>query len=152
MAEPVVYDKAKWHYEGDYPSDLPESQAFVHTGMFFGWLIEHELVSSDFAEDFAQEISQFKGREVTGPRLFEVVDGALVDDMLNEEGNAFAAHYFDFQKGRFVADYDELFCSMLPSMYHVEDTWSNYEKLKNRIDQRYAEWKEPPRKRRFGIF
>jgi hypothetical protein len=28
----------------------------------------------------------------------------------------------------------------LPSQYHVEDTWENYEKLKARIDERFAEW------------
>jgi len=26
-------------------------------------------------------------------------------------------------------------------MYHVADTWSNYDKLKERIDKRYHEWK-----------
>jgi len=34
MREAIVYDKAKWHYGGDYPKDLPIEQAFVHTGMF----------------------------------------------------------------------------------------------------------------------
>ena len=26
---------------------------------------------------------------------------------------------------------------IVPSVYHVADTWPNYEKLKKRIDQRY---------------
>src|SRR6478735_390289 len=41
----TVYDKAKWHYEGDFPSNLSEKQAFVHTGMYLGWIIEENLYS-----------------------------------------------------------------------------------------------------------
>src|SRR5438105_13524465 len=36
-AGPHAYDKADWHAEGDFPDDLPEDQATVHTGMFVGW-------------------------------------------------------------------------------------------------------------------
>ncbi|MGZ5232475.1 MAG: DUF7832 domain-containing protein [Burkholderiales bacterium] len=152
MDNPVVYDKAKWHYDGDYPADLPQSQAFVHTGLFLGWLIDQTLISEEFLEDFGAEMERFKRREITGPRLFELCDGALVDDMLNDEGNAFAEHYFDLQTGKFVKDYEEIFCKRLPSMYHVEDSWANYDKLKQRVDERYAAWKQPPKKRRFGLF
>jgi hypothetical protein len=40
-----------------------------------------------------------------------------------------------------VVLYGELLAKGLPSMYHVADTWPNYDKLKKRIDQRYREWK-----------
>lgn len=146
MDQPVVYDKAKWHYEGDYPSDLQESQAFVHTGMFLGWLIDHDLISDEFADDSADGVAQFRRREVTGPEVFQSCDGALVDDMLSDEGNAFAQYYFDFERGKFVQDYEELLSSRLPTMYHVEDTWANYDTLKKRIDERYSEWKRTKRK------
>jgi hypothetical protein len=39
----IVYDKAKWHYEGDYPKDLPTENAFTHTGMFLAWLADTGL-------------------------------------------------------------------------------------------------------------
>jgi hypothetical protein len=35
---PHVYDKAKWHYEGDFPNELSRKQGFVHTGMFVACL------------------------------------------------------------------------------------------------------------------
>jgi len=146
MDQPTVYDKAKWHCDGDYPSGLAQSQAFVHSGMFLGWLIDHDLVSDEFVEDTSDGIGRLKRRELTGPELFEYCDGALVDDMLSDEGNAFAQHYFDFQTGQFMHDYEELLSSTLPSMYHVENTWTNYEKLKHRIDQRFEEWKGGPKK------
>ncbi|MFB6365288.1 hypothetical protein ACFCP7_14625 [Paenibacillus elgii] len=32
--EMYVFDKAKWHYEGDFPQELDIFQAYVPTGMF----------------------------------------------------------------------------------------------------------------------
>src|SRR5262245_8270187 len=31
-----VYDKAKWHFGGDFPEELDEFQGYIHTGMFLG--------------------------------------------------------------------------------------------------------------------
>ena len=140
MAEPIVYDKAKYHYDGDFPADLEPEQGFVHTGMFLGWIIDNDLYSDWFEPEMLGYISAFKNREMTGPKIFEACDGALVDDMLTDEGNAFARDYFDFERGKFLADYGELLAKGLPTVYHVADTWPNYEKLKKRIDQRYREW------------
>jgi hypothetical protein len=30
----------------------------------------------------------------------------------------------------------------LPSIYHVTDSWENYEKMKIRIDMRFSDWKK----------
>lgn len=141
MGEPIVYDKAKYHYEGEYPQDLPDEQAFVHTGMYLGWVIDRNLYSEEFASECPDLIKQFKARQITGSEVYEWWDGCLLNDMLNEEGNAFSQYYFDFERGQFLADYDELLGGDLPSIYHVEDTWENYNKLKARIDQRYEAWK-----------
>jgi hypothetical protein len=141
MAEPYVYDKAKYHYDGNYPDDLPIEQAFVHTGMFLGWVIDNGLYSDWFKEEMEGYVAAFKAREMTGAKVYEACDGALVDDMLNEEGNAFAQAYFDFEKGKYIYDYEELLARGLPSTYHVEDTWKNYEIIARRISERYLEWK-----------
>ncbi|MBN8465403.1 hypothetical protein JYJ95_02695 [Corallococcus exiguus] len=42
MLVQMAYDKAKWHYEGEYPTGLSKQQAFVHTGMFIAWAITAE--------------------------------------------------------------------------------------------------------------
>jgi hypothetical protein len=133
-----VYDKAKWHYEGDFPPDLDPRQAFIHTGMFAGWLMDHDMI----AEDFAPEAERFKRREITGPQAYEIWDGGLDEDMLTVEGNQFAKDYYDDTKGKYLDDYAELLAQGLPSFYHVQDTWENYEKIKHRIDQRYNAWKQ----------
>jgi hypothetical protein len=98
MSDVSVFDKAKWHYEGDYPAGLAKEQAFVHTGLFLGWVIDAGLYSEEFAEDFAKEIRQFKARKLTGPGVYRAGDGVFADDMLNEEGLAFAQAYFEFKK------------------------------------------------------
>lgn len=142
MKGPHVYDKAKYHYDGDYPDELPIEQAFVHTGMFLGWLIDRGLYSDEYWQDMQGYIASFKSREMTGARVYEVCDGALVDDMLSDEGNAFARAYFDFDEGAYINDYEQLLAEDLPTTYHVEDSWDNYEKLKEVIDRRYEEWKK----------
>ncbi len=136
MSDPHVYDKAKWHYEGDFPQGLSSYQGFVHTGMFVGWLIEHDMISGDFE----LEAARFRSGELTGTQVYEFWDGALVDDMLTEKGNEFALAYFDFTHGEYLADYSEVLARDLPSQYHVQDTRENYARLKERVDERYADW------------
>ena len=142
MGEPVVFDKAKWHCGGDYPQDLGEDQAFVHTGLYLGWIIDVGLYSETFADDFAKDIADFKARRLTGPGVYQSADGVFMDEMLNREGVAFTNAYFDFQKGKYLADYEKLLASDLPSLYHVEDSWENYDRLKQPLDRCLAEWRE----------
>ncbi|WP_155591068.1 hypothetical protein [Lysinibacillus cavernae] len=137
----VVYDKAKYQIEGDFPDGIAFEQAYVHTGMFLGWIVDHQLYSEEFEEDALDEIEKFKTRHVTGPQLYQAWDGVLADDMLNDEGNAFAQSYFDFEQGLFLQDYDNVL-SGYDSFYHVEDTWENYFKIKEKMDQRFQEWKK----------
>ena len=139
---PYVYDKAKYHHDGNFPEGLNDEQAYVHTGLFLGWLIDNSLYSESFQKDHSPEIESFKKREKTGPRVYESVGGALVDDMLSDQGNRFSRYYFKFDsEGEFINDYMELLVGNLPSIYHVKDTWENYDKIKKRFDQRFAEWK-----------
>jgi hypothetical protein len=133
---PRVYDKAKYHYASDFPKGLPEKQAFVFTGMFIGWLIERDRISTDFLE----ETRNFRERKATGAQVYEAWDGCLASDELTDEGNRFAADYFVGDK--YLDDYVEILVKDLPSCYHVADAWENYEAIKKKINQRYDAWKE----------
>lgn len=141
MAERIVYDKAKYHYDGDFPADLEIEQGFVHTGMFLGWIIDHGLYSDWFGKELSRYITDFKARKMTGAKVFQECDGVLMSDMLSEEGNEFAQNYFDFKRGMYLRDYGELLGKGLRTIYHVADSWPNYEKLKKRIDKRYRDWR-----------
>ena len=71
MTQPIVYDKAKYHYDGEFAPDREIEQGFVHTGMFLGWLIDHHLYSKWFAEELSGYVSAFRAREMTGAKIFE---------------------------------------------------------------------------------
>lgn len=137
-----VYDKAKWHFDGDFPEGLDYFQGYVHTGMFFGWLLENDLIGDEFKSNFEEEIELFKTRKLTGSQIFErCLDGVLLLEDVSELGNRFALYYFDFDNGQYLADYEEILIGELQSMYHVADTWANYEDLRVVIDKRFEEWK-----------
>jgi len=132
-----VYDKAKWHFEGDYPKELPPSHAYIHIGFFLGWAIERGLAGSLVTEDFASEREQLLARKITAPRFLEITDGVLDDQMLSEEGNRFAAECYNDD---YLAIYEAAFPG-LKSLYYVDDTWENYEKVKKRLDLFFERWK-----------
>jgi hypothetical protein len=139
-ADPHVYDKADWHTEGDFPDDLPDDQANVHTGMFVGWLIDHDMI----LEEFWAAAERFKRKKSTGAQVYETWGGGLLSDMLTYEGNEFAREYYE---GAFADDYRELLVRDLPSFYHVADTWENYKIMKQRIEGRFQAWKKKQRRR-----
>ena len=140
MSDIVVYDKAKYHYQGEFPNDISTNQAFVHTGMFLGWIIDNNLFSEEFEEETKTEINKFKQRDISGTQIYKLWDGVLADDMLNDEGNKFATFYFDFETGLYLKDYEEAFQN-LATLYHVNDNWESYFKIKEVIDRRYKEYK-----------
>jgi hypothetical protein len=136
-----VYDKAKYHYGGTFPEELDDFQGFVHTGMFISWLIENDLLDNEFFEDSIEDIKKVKKREMTGSQFYEMrMDGVFSIDEVSEIGNRFAINYFDFDTGKYVNDYENTLAAELPTLFHVQDTWENYDKIKTVIDLRFEEW------------
>jgi len=136
----VVYDKAKWHFGGDFPADLPIKQGYVHTGMFLTWVIRNDLYSDEFAREEEDSIRLVKTRLELATNLYkDAFDGVFDSDMLNEAGNKFAAAYYE---GKFVKDYEAAVAVDLPSTYHVPDTWDTYDRLEPIIDARFQEWRQ----------
>lgn len=136
----MSYDKAKYHFDSVIEEGLPLSQAYVHTGFYLGWLIDNDLLNEEFKEDYAESLALFTRREITAPQLFEEFDGALTDEELSDQGNAFTKHYFDFSTGDYLEDYCTYLVKDLPSELHVKDTWENYEIAASFISRRYQEW------------
>jgi hypothetical protein len=146
MNEQMVYDKAKYHIEGDFPEGLDKSQAYVPTGFFVAWLAMNNLLSDEILSDFKNEVDSLKNRKASPSSLYRAVGGVLSEDMLTAEGNAFTQQYFDFDHGQYLDDYDELLSEHLPSFFHVTDTWKNYNILAKRIDERFMVWRKNLRK------
>ncbi len=136
----LIYDKAKHHFLGEFPTVLPIEQAYVHIGMFLGWMLENDLYSEIFEEDEAIQVIRFRNREMSCSILSAIWDGYLGEDLFNEEGNAFSISYY--QSGKYHQDYLAALAEGLPSIYHVEDSWDNYNKMAEIITERYNTWKD----------
>ena len=134
-----VYDKAKHHFLGNFPQILPIEQAYVHIGMYMGWVINQELYSEFFEDEASTEIIRFTRRELPCTILSEIWDGYLGNDLFNEEGNEFTRSYY--QSGQYLEDYQEVLAKDLPSVYHVSDTWENFDRLSVRLNERLTEWR-----------
>jgi hypothetical protein len=146
MMSPHVYDKAKYHHETIEEYGLPEEHASNHTVFFLRWLIEQDLMGKLFGEESEQLFKDFRAGKTTIYDVYEWWDCCLVDDMLSEEGNNFAMHYFDFEKGDYLQDYAETLQGALPSEFHIDYTEENYDRIKRVIDRRYKEWKSPKKR------
>jgi len=150
------YDDASWHYGGDFPEELPEKNSATHTGMFLNWCITNNLHSDEMKEDCENEIESLKKREMTGADfVIDALDGKFSEYDLNDMGNAFAKDYYvdetDFADkfSSFATDYINIFDSAAEdsdfeyeTFYHIEDTYENYDLMKQIIDHRFVEWKE----------
>ncbi|MBI3407735.1 MAG: hypothetical protein HY040_05190 [Planctomycetes bacterium] len=143
MKAPHVYDKAKYHFETVQQYGLTEEHAFNHTVFFLRWLIEHGLMSRFFVEESGDVLEKFRNSSASIHEVYESWDRCLLDDMLSEEGNNFAMHYFDFDKGKYLRDYTKALQGSLQSEFHVEYNEENYQRLKEVIDRRFKEWKSP---------
>jgi len=139
--ELLVYDKAKNHFLGQFPTDLPMEQAYIHIGVFLGWVLEKELYSSAFEDEAGHQILRFLNKDISCAILSAIWDGYLGEDLLNEDGNRFAKYYY--QSGKYLEDYKSLLVEdTTNTIYHVKDSWENYEKMSNMIDKRFDEWKK----------
>ena len=135
-----IYDNAKNHFLGNFPDSLPIEQAYVHIGMYLGWVITKDLYSEFFEEEAETEIYRFKRKELGTTILSEIWDGYLGYELFNETGNIFTYYYYG--GGIYHKDYQKLLANELPSIYHVNDSWDNFQKLKDIIDKRFEDWQK----------
>jgi len=138
----LKYDDASWHNGGDFPKDLPDEAGATHTGMFVAWALLAGLSGDIHTEEYPEGVEKLRSRSITPGQFFlEACDGKFTDEDLNDEGNAFAQEYFEFESGSYLEDYGRLLAEDLPSQYHVQDTWTNFDKLRPVLDKRFDDWR-----------
>jgi hypothetical protein len=143
----VAYDRADWHYDGDYPPGLPSEAGGTHIGMFIAWAIITGLEGELHKEESADAFQAVRERRITGREfLFSRCDQKFTDEDLNEEGSAFARWYYSGY-GPYIDDYEKTLAVNVPSTYHVKDTWENFDKLKPVIDRRFEAWRRSMERR-----
>jgi hypothetical protein len=139
----MSYDRTDWHYAAEnYAKDIPRENGGTHIGMFLAWAIMNGLEGDEHHEDCPTSLAAVRARQMTGRQfLFRECDEKFTDADLSDEGNAFARYYYGDPEWHYLKDYDRVLASNLPSTYHVEDTWENYDKIATVISQRFDEWK-----------
>ncbi len=135
----TIYDQAREHFLGKFPDELPIEQAYLHIGIYMGWMIESNLYSDYFLDESEIQMFRFQRRQISCTVLSEVWDGHLGPEMFNDEGNAFCEDYY--LVGDYVEDYINTLCTSYPTMYHVADTWQNYSLMKEKLNDRFLQWK-----------
>ena len=146
----MPYDRADHDYSTEKES-LPKGHAATHIGIFLAWAIMNGLENDFHRQRSAELLDRLRRREITGRQFFEAAcQEKFAEKDLNPEGNEFAEYYYRDsagERGLYFADYKKTLTADLPSFWHVADTWENYDQMAPVIGQRYAEWKNPPRKR-----
>lgn len=138
MNQPKAYDKSKWHDEAVAKFGLPQDHASHHIVFFFRWCIEHGFVSDWLRTELPEDYAAVREGRLSALDYFKMLDRCLIDDMLTDEGNAFAAAYFDYNTGRYMEDLIVTLQGSLPSEYHIPFNDETYGRLKQVIDRRYA--------------
>jgi hypothetical protein len=139
----MKYDDASWHYGSDFPAGLPNEASGTHTGMFVAWALLSGLGGDIHTVECPEDLSALQTRAFTpGTFFLKFCDGKFTDEDLSDEGNAFAQHYFKFERGAFLGDYTNAMPDDIPSLYHVPDNWDTFELLKPIFDQRLAKWRD----------
>ena len=137
----TMYDRAKWHYDGQFPSGRPISQAYVHIGMYLTWIALRGMADDTFfgrTWTGRDRLGPVKYRKRTACFLRDWLDEALADDMLTDEGAAFSDRYYSGSPG-YLGDWEATF-GAAANEYSVSDTWETYERIAPLLDSRYEAW------------
>ncbi len=132
-------DRMDWHSGGDFPEDLAAECGGTHIGMYLAWIVNNELYGELHQEESSESIEKLKNREITGlDFLINDCDEKFWTEDLNEDGEAFTKHYYT---EHYFVDYEKILGTNLSTLYHVENSWDNYDKIATVLDQRFKEWK-----------
>lgn len=138
----MKYDDAEYYFL-NFTTDLPNEAGGRHIGLFLEWAILRGLGGSEVRDTAAQLL---RGELSPSDLIFDYCDGKLMDSDLSEEGNAFAASYYETHHLNDIAtalnvdddDDDALFAAELTPQRHRRVHWQ--------LDQRYSDWR-----RQFGL-
>ena len=133
-------DRADWHYGGKYPQGLPPENGGTHIGIYLAWIINRDLGSDELQEYAGDRLQSLRRREISGRDiLLSDLDEKFFSSLLSDEALLFTRDYYE--SDRYVQDYADLLSGDLESLYHVADSWENYDTVAQRLDERFAEWR-----------
>ncbi|KAJ6787740.1 hypothetical protein PWT90_03999 [Aphanocladium album] len=137
-------DCLEWHQGDDLPAGLDPAAAGTHIGMFLTWIILNDCTSEAHEDDHAEALEAVQSRTLTGRGyLMDKCGGNLRDTDLGEDAQLFAKEYYGSNAeghSPYLEDYERTLAAGLPSIYHVQDGWDNYDLLAPVIDAAYERW------------
>ena len=99
-------------------------------------------------KDFPEGLAALRTRDITpGTFLIQYCDEKFTNEDLNAAGNAFAIAYYEQESGGYLTDYESIFMRprlfrrSLKSLYHVADTWKNFDKISPTLEKRLFAWR-----------
>jgi hypothetical protein len=127
----MKYDDAEFH---DPDGNLEEEFAAAHIALFLRWCVERNLVSDFLKEESGAELERARAGAITYTEfLLSQTDGKLVDQDLSEEGNRFAAAYYD----DYLREYSTT-CGF--PVYSRTEAQHDYATISALLDRRFAEF------------
>lgn len=140
-------DSMDWHQGEDFPPDLDPRAAGTHIGMFLTWLILNNFINADHEDENSDALEAVHARAITGRAyLIDRCHRVLQDQDVDEDTHAFAIEYYgtrgDDGGSTYLEEYERTLAAGLPSIYHVQDAWDNYDLLAPVLDAAYARWKQ----------
>lgn len=140
----MIIDKMDWHYSAEnFPKHLNQECAGTHIALYILWIIENNLFSNELLDDAEREIEMVKNREMTGlDFLIYICDEKFLEEDLSKQGLEFTLYYYDSEPYYYFNDLEKVFPNQVKnSLYELENSWENYDKIKNIINTRFEEWK-----------
>lgn len=141
----MAIDRMDWHYGAEnFPENLSEENGGTHIGLYLTWIIENDLYSDFLVDEAEKEIEMVKKREMTGRDFLSYIcDEKFWEEDLNKQGLAFTLYYYDKEPYYYFQDLENIFPEqVLNSLYELENSWENYDKIKTVITKRFEDWKQ----------
>jgi hypothetical protein len=130
--KPMLIDDIDLHIEAAGSID----RAALVPGMYLAWCVNLQLVAPKLEASFGREALRLRYRELTPAAFFlKVAHGRLTEDLLSEQGSAFAAHHY----ARYRSD-----CAA--ALYDAKDDWGTYDSIAPALTKAYYAFAEGGRK------
>ncbi|MEO7433641.1 MAG: hypothetical protein ABIR62_16850 [Dokdonella sp.] len=133
----MKYDDAEYYFL-NFETDLPNENGGRHIGLFLEWAILRDLASAELTE----HASKLRSGETSGLELlFDQCDGKLLDDDLDDEGNGFAADYYEAHHLRdFVEAMNLRADAEIDAIFGADLTRQRRRRVLWQLDRRYSDW------------
>lgn len=133
----LSYDRADWHSKTVEELGLDPLAAYLPGGMLLAWAVERGFLSAELEKEHQTVVQDYKIGLHSPAALYKIFGGVINQGTFSSEGNAFLGYYEE----NYLIDYLAA-VERGESDYHVEDSRSNFSKVRAILDQRYAEFLE----------